>query len=285
MITTARERFCGPRRKLVLAFGVGITHSRISYCILDPGVVPEIRGVTRFPAHQNIPGAAKITTIIYYDRDGKVKAVGAEAMREGVYEQVEDEEWVKAEWFILHLQSKIVPAAGNQVINDIPRLPPGKTVVDVFADFLAYLYKCTATYIKDTHANGTALWDSVEGQIDFVLSHSNRWEGTQQNEILKAAVQAGLVLDTATGHARLSFVTEGEASLHYAVQNGLPGAATKAYAGEGAIEISSYKSVYTDTFEKISVPQCYFNGSTFVNIHAQDFLSNFLEGSRYLDDP
>jgi hypothetical protein len=36
--------------------------------------------------------------VIYYDRSGKVKAVGAEAMKEGISEVVEDEKWVKAEW-------------------------------------------------------------------------------------------------------------------------------------------------------------------------------------------
>ncbi|KAF5321822.1 hypothetical protein D9619_002184 [Psilocybe cf. subviscida] len=286
-----REGFRGPRRKAVLAFDVGTTYSGISYSILDPGVVPEIKGVTRFPAHEHITGASKIPTIIYYDRNGKVRAVGAEAMREGIYEQAEDEEWVKAEWFKLHLRSKIAPGAGKQVTNDIPPLPPGKTVVDVFADFLSYLYECAAAYIKDTDVNGAALWDSVEGQIDFVLSHPNGWEGTQQNEMRKAAIQAGLVSDTPTGHARLSFVTEGEASLHYAIQNGLPPAATKARngvvivdAGGGTIDVSSYRSISKDTFEEVAVPQCHFNGSVFVNIYAQEFLSNFLEESQFLLD-
>ncbi|KAF5321819.1 hypothetical protein D9619_002183 [Psilocybe cf. subviscida] len=255
------------------------------------GVVPEIKGVTRFPAHEHITGASKIPTIIYYDRNGKVRAVGAEAMREGIYEQAEDEEWVKAEWFKLHLRSKIAPGAGKQVTNDIPPLPPGKTVVDVFADFLSYLYKCATAYIKDTDVNGAALWDSVEGQIDFVLSHPNGWEGTQQNEMRKAAIQAGLVPDTAIGHARLSFVTEGEASLHYAIQNGLPPAATKTGngvvivdAGGGTIDVSSYRSISKDTFEEVAVPQCHFNGSVFVTIYAQEFLLKFLEESQFLLD-
>jgi hypothetical protein len=78
--------------------------------------VPEIKGVTRsavqvrstscsfssygyrFPAHEHITGASKIPTVIYYDRSGKVRAVGAEAMKEGIYEIAEDENWVKAEW-------------------------------------------------------------------------------------------------------------------------------------------------------------------------------------------
>lgn len=129
--------------------------------------------------------------------------------------------------FKLHLRSKIAPGAGAHVTSVIPPLPPGKSIVDVFADFLAYLYECAGAYIQDTHANGAILWHSAEGQIDFVLSHPNGWEGTQQSEMRKAAIQAGLVPDTTTGHARLTFVTEGEASLHYAIQNGLPDTATK----------------------------------------------------------
>ena len=42
----ARKPYSGPR-KLVLAFDVGTTYSGISYCILQPGQIPEIRGVTK----------------------------------------------------------------------------------------------------------------------------------------------------------------------------------------------------------------------------------------------
>ena len=99
--------------------------------------------------------------------------------------------------------------------------------MEVFADFLGYLLECASSYIQDTYANGPGLWDSVKPHIDFVLSHPNGWEGTQQSEMRRAAVLAGLVPDNASGHSRLSFVTEGEASLHFSVRNGLPTGATK----------------------------------------------------------
>jgi hypothetical protein len=35
--------------------------------------------------------------VIYYDQSGKVRAVGAEAIKEGIFEVAEDENWVKAE--------------------------------------------------------------------------------------------------------------------------------------------------------------------------------------------
>jgi hypothetical protein len=81
--------------------------------------------------------------------------------------------------------------------------------------------------VQDTHANGPDLWNSVKSDIDFVLSHPNGWEGTQQSEMRRATVLAGLVPDNASGRSRVSFVTEGEASRHFSVQNGLPAGAMK----------------------------------------------------------
>ena len=100
-------------------------------------------------------------------------------------------------------------------------------MVEVFGDFLRYLLECASRYIQDTHVNGSDLWNSIKSDTDFVLSHPNGWEGTQQNEMRRAAVLAGLVPDNESGHARLSFVTEGEASLHFSVQNGSPVSAMK----------------------------------------------------------
>ena len=54
-----------------------------------------------------------------------------------------------------------------------------------------------------------------------MLSHPNGWEGKEQGQMRKAAILANLVPDTKEGHARLSFVTEGEASLHFAIENGV----------------------------------------------------------------
>ena len=127
--------------------------------------------------------------------------------------------------FKLHLRSRL--GAGRSVGGDIPPLPLNKTVVEVLADFLRYLLECASSYIQDTHVNGSDFWNSVKSQIDFVLSHPNGWEGIQQSEMRRAAILAGLVPDNEDGHSRLSFVTEGEASLHFSVQNGLPTGAMK----------------------------------------------------------
>jgi molecular chaperone DnaK (HSP70) len=115
---SSRQPYHGPHRKLVLAFDVGTTYSGVSYSILDPGLVPEIQGVTRcaiqvisderclnmphcrYPAQQKVGGDSKIPSVIYYDKEGKVRAVGAEALQESLLEQAEDEEWIKVEWYL-----------------------------------------------------------------------------------------------------------------------------------------------------------------------------------------
>ena len=104
---------------------------------------------------------------------------------------------------------------------DLKPLPKGKTATQVFGDFLAYLLGCAKKHITEDHHNGESLWASVRGQIDFVLSHPNGWEGAQQSKMRQAAVHAGLVPDTPAGHARVHFVTEGEASVLYCLDNGL----------------------------------------------------------------
>jgi hypothetical protein len=107
--------------------------------------------------------------------------------------------------------------------DDIPRpiLPPQKGIIDVYADFYRYLFERSRAYIKETIAvTGELVWNSLEENIDFILSHPNGWEGRQQAEMRRSVVKAGLIPDTPEGHSRVTFVTEGEASLHYCIVSG-----------------------------------------------------------------
>lgn len=54
----------------------------------------------RFPAHELNSGASKIPTIIYYDQEGQVRAVGAEATQDGIFEAAADGQWFKSEWSV-----------------------------------------------------------------------------------------------------------------------------------------------------------------------------------------
>ena len=92
---------------------------------------------------------------------------------------------------------------------------------------------------------------------------------------------AGLIPDDTSGQERLSFTTEGEASLHYCIQSGLTNEAMRVSfihsvmpyelichqsgkgilivdAGGGTIDISAYRQTSQDakSFEEMAPPQC-----------------------------
>ncbi|KAF9442562.1 hypothetical protein P691DRAFT_810428 [Macrolepiota fuliginosa MF-IS2] len=284
-----RPPYSGTERKLVFAFDVGTTYSGISYTILDPGRVPEIKPVTRFPGRAQVGGDAKVPTVIYYGSDGIPQAIGAETEREGIEALAHESQWEKAEWFKLHLRPNTRTSAS--VTEDIPPLPRGKTAVDVFADFLNYMNECARSYIAETHLDGASLLAS--GRVEFILTHPNSWEGAQQTLMRRAAVQAGLIVDTATDQARVSFVTEGEASLNFCIDKGMMNESirqgegvTIVDAGGGTLDINTFASKGTsnDEYEEIAAAQSYFKGAIFVTRAARKYLDELLLGSRFYDE-
>ena len=106
-----------------------------------------------------------------------------------------------------------LPAAmKDQMKTELPRR---KTIIDVFADMMRYLFDSTKALFKSSELNGEILWSSISGSIELVLSHPNGWGGPQQTQLRNAAVKAGIVFDTPAGHASVHFVTEGEASFSF----------------------------------------------------------------------
>ena len=59
-------------------------------------------------------------------------------------------------------------------------LPKGKTIVNVFADFMGYLFESTKALFKASEPNGDLRWDSVSNSIELILTHPNGWAGPQQ---------------------------------------------------------------------------------------------------------
>ena len=108
------------------------------------------------------------------------------------------------------ISSAELPAAMKAQMST--QLPQGKTIVDVFADFMRYLFDSTGALFKSSEPNGGLKWDSVSNNIELVLSHPNGWGGIQQTQLRTAAVKAGIVPNTPAGRSRVHFVTEGEAS-------------------------------------------------------------------------
>ncbi|KAI6100572.1 hypothetical protein F5141DRAFT_1218599 [Pisolithus sp. B1] len=296
-----RQPYQGTTRKLILAFDVGTTFSGISYCILDPGDIPEIRGVSKFPGQEDVAGDNKIPSIIYYDKEDKVRAVGAETQRPDIIEEARREQWK------LHLRSKHLEDS-HFSDADLPPLPDGKSAVEVLGDFMRYLFKCAKEYITEAHA--PILWDSLERGIEFILTHPNGWEGPQQQQIRNAAELAGLIVGE-EGQQRIHLLTEGEASLHFCVTNVLASDAfsttpivcadepeetqevpddqdkgvTVIDAGGGTIDLSAYSMQLSPTsFLEIAPAECRLQGSVFITFRAHAFLRAMLANSNYGDE-
>ncbi|KAI0704710.1 hypothetical protein C8Q76DRAFT_820418 [Earliella scabrosa] len=288
----AQQPYRGTIPKLVLGIDIGTTYSGVAYAFLDPGETPRIHSVTRFPGQEHAASDSKIPSMMYYYPNGTVHSAGAEAMRPGIELEVIDSQLVLVEWFKMHLSPDSL-----QSVTPGPRrvtaLPPGKTIVNVLADFLLYLLSCTRRFVAETHANGESLWASVQTRMEFVLSHPNGWGGPQQAKMRQAAVLAGLISDDALGHARITFVTEGEASLNFCIRSGLTADVLRdgksviiVDAGGGTIDISSYvfRSVSPVKVEEVTSPDCILQGSVFVTARAEQELRKRLGSSMYGND-
>jgi len=91
-------------------------------------------------------------------------------------------------------------------------LPRRKTTVDVFADYMRYLFDSTEEMFKTLEL--IVRWDLIS-EIELVLTHPNGRGGPQQSQLRSAAIKAGIVPDTPAGPAHVHFVTEGEACFNF----------------------------------------------------------------------
>ena len=175
------------------------------------------------------------------------------------------------------------------------QLPRGKTIVDVFADFMRYLFDSTKAIFKASEPNGELRWNSISSSVHLVLTHPNGWGGPQQAKLRTAAVNAGIVPDTTAGHNSVSFVSEGEASFSFCASQTNTGKNLRVRhtvlahnwiltylkvgeqaliidAGGGTIDISTYKVLNTRPLrvEELYEPQCESDpsqGQAFYNAH------------------
>jgi hypothetical protein len=160
-------------------------------------------------------------------------------------------------------------------------LPKGKTIVDVFADFMGYLFDSTKELFMASEPNGESRWDSVSNSFELVLTHPNGWSGPQQTKLRTAAIKAGIVPDDPAGRSRVHFVTEGEASFNFCATHTQAGRSLKVCrafstrwwlltrsqpgeqvliidAGGGTIDISTYTVLNNGPLqvEELYEPKC-----------------------------
>jgi len=111
------------------------------------------------------------------------------------------------------------PAYGTDHLPqmEIPDLPYNVTLMRVYTDLMKYLFKGTRAFFQESTPNGAQIWKRLEDHIVIVLCTPNGWDVSQQGFLRNAAVKAGLVKE-AEANSLVEFVTEGEASVHYALK-------------------------------------------------------------------
>ncbi len=107
------------------------------------------------------------------------------------------------------LKLYLCPAGMTSLNASLPPLPAGKTVLQLFSDFYAYLFESTKDFILRDDPSGKTVWNTVKDNIGFVLSHPNGWEGEQRNQMRQAMINAQLICDNDKGRSQINFVTEG----------------------------------------------------------------------------
>ncbi|KAJ7280218.1 hypothetical protein C8J57DRAFT_1058266 [Mycena rebaudengoi] len=275
MADNRRAPYAGLTRKLIISVDVGSTYTASSFCLLQPGNVPKFEEATP---------DAKVPSVLYYDRSGQPKAFGAETDDEATEEQG----WVKAEWWKLHLRPAHLPLIQNLTL---PPLPRHVTVDDIFAHHFSYIKEQVKSYITATYGDGSNIWDALSPTMYIVLTTPNGWEGSQQNRMRKAAIKAGLV--DADGGRRIRFVTEAEerAAVLYAVDSGTvhdwlveDGQLILCDCGGGTVDITGYKINAVKPklkLEEAAASRCYLAGAVFVTQAAKNFFEARLQGTEW----
>ncbi|KDQ57914.1 hypothetical protein JAAARDRAFT_155555 [Jaapia argillacea MUCL 33604] len=286
MAQNIRVPYTGKGKRLLVSIDVGTTFSAASFCILREGQVPKFEEILRWPA-QATPDA-KVPSVIYYDSDGNVCAVGAQTENEEQIVEAEEGSWFKAEWWKLHLRPSHLPLIRDL---ELPPLPEGKSADQVFADYLSFVKQQVKEYITTTYGDGHNLWALLSPSMYVILTTPNRWEGSQQNKMRNAAISAGLV--AADSGRRVRFVTEAEAAVLYAVDSGCVGDwlvengnLILCDCGGGTIDITGYSiaSLTPLRLEESSASRCYLAGAVFVTQAAKEYLKNKLAGTEWESD-
>ncbi|KAK3725350.1 hypothetical protein LTR37_000320 [Vermiconidia calcicola] len=172
----------------------------------------EVEGSQRNRA-QLIVGIDFIPTVLYYDQHQQVVGWGpdiAEALAPTGYPKPGVQ---KVEWFKLQLMM-----SGNTYIDPInlPPLPPGKSEVDVAADYLFKLRQAMRNQLQKTLGE---VFNREERNIRYFLTVPAIWNEAGKAATRAAAIQAGFLRDE--NDNRLTLITEPEAAAMFCSKTGL----------------------------------------------------------------
>ncbi|KZV99292.1 hypothetical protein EXIGLDRAFT_725904, partial [Exidia glandulosa HHB12029] len=162
----------------------------------------------------------------------------------------------------------------------------------VYADFLSFIFKHAVEFFTTSAHDGERIWSRLCDNVVIILATPNGWDSYQQGFLRDAIVVAG-VLPQGFEPERLQFVTEAEASVHYALEHTRGGEWLTAGAhfavldaGGSTVDTTVYRCVSTTpkvVLEEVTGSECVQAGSVFVNRDAERLLKLKLANSKFND--
>ncbi|CAE6436769.1 unnamed protein product [Rhizoctonia solani] len=277
--------FCGPWEgdtKIVIGIDIGTTQSGVAFAFLQNGANQTIHRVTRWPGQGAQNQQSKIPTLVWYDMNQQAVSFGSEAQLFTTEEKAEDNGWVLAKYFKLHLHPNNLQAKHDLKLDP---LPPGVTLHQIYSDFLGYLLRHTRAFFEDRILDGKQIWERYSPTMEVVIAHPNGWGIREQTFLRTAAATVGF---STSGQAssRIRFVTEAEASVHFCIhhtnlRNVLQPGVNFAVcdAGGSTVDTTLYSVVSTCPVLKLQekrASSCVQAGAIFVDFEAEKYLRRIL---------
>ena len=188
--------------------------------------------------------------MLYYDQYQKVVGWGpdiADALAPTGYPKPGVQ---KVEWFKLQLM-----LSGNTYIDPInlPPLPPGKSEIDVAADYLFHLRQAMRNQLQKTLGE---VFNREERNIRYYLTVPAIWNDAGKAATRAAAIQAGFLRDE--NDNRLTLITEPEAAAMFCTKTGLLNvkvhdAVLIVDCGGGTVDLIAYE---VEEEQPFSVAEC-----------------------------
>ncbi|CAK7217357.1 hypothetical protein SBRCBS47491_003136 [Sporothrix bragantina] len=199
------------KAQLIVGIDFGTTFSGVAFAFATNNEAKEDI-ITEWPGAGSYT-KQKIPTVLYYDQYQKVVGWGpdiADALAPTGYPKAGVQ---KVEWFKLQLM-----LSGNTYIDPInlPPLPPGKSEIDVAADYLFKLRQAMRAALQKTLGE---VFNREERNIRYYLTVPAIWNDAGKAATRAAAIQAGFLRDE--NDNRLTLVSEPEAAALFCSKTGL----------------------------------------------------------------
>ncbi|KAG6003327.1 hypothetical protein E4U21_002104 [Claviceps maximensis] len=259
------------KAQLIVGIDFGTTFSGVAFAFATNNEAKEDI-ITEWPGAGSYT-KQKIPTVLYYDQYQKVAGWGpdiSDALAPTGYPKPGVQ---KVEWFKLQLM-----LSGNTYIDPInlPPLPPGKSEIDVAADYLFKLRQAMRSALQKTLGE---VFNREERNIRYYLTVPAIWNDAGKAATRAAAIQAGFLRDE--NDNRLTLVSEPEAAALFCSKTGLLNlkvhdAVLIVDCGGGTVDLIAYEVEEENPF---TVAECTAGsgdscGSTALNRNFSNILRN-----------